>query len=237
MATIAEALERVQERIATAAARAHRAAGDVTLVAVSKTFPAGDVVAAIEAGQLQFGENRVEEALAKQDAVARADVAWHLIGHVQSRKARDAAGRFALIHSVDSFKLAQKLSAALPPGHTQAVLLQCNVSGEATKEGYDLAGWQHDAQKLEAFEADIRQMAGLAGIELQGLMTIAPIFESAEVARPVFASLAVLRESLKQRFPDMNWRHLSMGMSDDLDAAIAEGATLVRVGRAIFGSR
>lgn len=237
MATIAEALARVRERIAHAEVRANRSAGGVTLVAVSKTFPASDVTAAIAAGQLEFGENRVEEALPKQDAVARADVAWHLIGHVQSRKARDAAGRFALIHSVDSFKLAQKLSTALQPGKTQAILLQCNVSGEASKEGFDLAGWEREAGKLDAFETDIRSMIGLAGIEIQGLMTIAPIVASAEAARPVFGSLAALREAMIGRIPGINWRHLSMGMSDDMDAAIAEGATLVRVGRAIFGAR
>ena len=237
MPSIAESLAQVNERIANAALRANRNPSEVTLIAVSKTFPAQDVVEAMTAGQTQFGENRVEEALPKQLAVGNANIAWHLIGHVQSRKARDAAGKFALIHSVDSLKLAQKIAAAMPANARQAILLQCNVSGEASKEGYDLAGWEREPARLDPFITEVRQTMALPGIEICGLMTIAPISDSTHAARPVFASLCALLHVLRRELPGANWEHLSMGMSDDMDAAIAEGATLVRVGRAIFGAR
>jgi PLP dependent protein len=235
--SIAAALAATQERIAHAAARAGRDPTDVTLIAVSKTFPADAVREALAAGQRVFGENRVEEALPKRDAVgAQPGLAWHLIGHLQSRKARDAAGAFALIHSVDSLRLAHKIAERVATGR-QPILLQCNVSGEASKEGFDLAGWEHDASKLAAFVETAAQIAALPGIEVRGLMTIAPISAAPGEARPVFASLRALREVLTERMPHAVWHELSMGMSDDLDDAVGEGATLVRVGRAIFGTR
>jgi hypothetical protein len=243
MSEIASRLQEIRIRVRAAAEAAHRDATLVRLVAVSKTFPHDAVLSALAAGQMDFGENRVEEALPKQDAVAATrpsdPVRWHLIGHVQSRKARDAARRFALIHSVDSIKLAAKIHAAAPD-QPQDILLQCNVSGEATKEGFDLSRWREAPEQLDAFTRDVAEIAGLSSIRIRGLMTMAPIVADPRMARPVFASLRALRDALRARFPDSDahrWDELSMGMTDDFEAAIAEGATLIRVGRAIFGGR
>lgn len=238
MSEIAAALLHVRERIATAAAKANRSADEITLVAVSKTFPAEAVADAIAAGQRDFGENRVEEALPKMDQVA-AQANWHLIGHVQSRKARDATNHFALIHSVDSLRLATKISERSRA--IQPILLQCNVSGEVSKEGFDLQAWQTDRARLDAFVNEVAQIMALPNIRVDGLMTIAPLAPDAtmqhNLARSTFASLRELRDMLKKQFPASGWSQLSMGMSDDLEGAIAEGSTMVRVGRAIFGSR
>ncbi len=239
MNSVAPALAEIRQRIANAAQRAGRAAGEIKLIAVSKTFPAAAVREALAAGQLAFGENRVEEALPKQrELVAAGMPEWHLIGHLQSRKARDAAGAFALIHSVDSLRLATKLNERmLSLGGIQDILLQCNVSGEASKEGFDLAGWAHSPAKLAAFISEVAAIAALPHLRLRGLMTIAPISDATGAARPVFASLRMLRETLRQQLPAVDWRELSMGMSDDMEDAITEGATMLRVGRAIFGTR
>lgn len=243
MSPIRESLTRVQQRMAEAALRANRAPEDVHLVAVSKTFPAEAVIEAIAAGQRDFGENRVEDALPKKAAVARAcdpggDVRWHLIGHVQSRKARDAGGHFDLIHSVDSLKLAHKLNAAcVATGARQDILLECNVSGEASKSGFAVAEWERDAAMFEAFAGEVAQIVALPALRVRGLMTMAPIVDEPARTRPFFASLRSLRDVLRERFTNADWVHLSMGMTDDFEAAIAEGATLVRIGRAIFGSR
>lgn len=250
MSQIAQNLERVKTRIAEAALRANRDPNEITLVAVSKTFAAADVTAAIFAGQRHFGENRVEEAQPKIAAVdaslahvrlAAPPVQWHLIGHVQSRKAKDAAsGNFALIHSVDSLKLAQKLASAQQASGNlspQPILLQCNVSGEASKEGFDLAGWAYNPTKLNLFLNSVAQITALPALRIHGLMTIAPIVAEPAQARPVFASLRLLRDKLQHEWPTVDWSQLSMGMSDDLEPAIAEGANIIRVGRAIFGGR
>ena len=241
--SIEQALIQVRERMAEAALRVGRQPNDVALVAVSKTFPAAAVLQAIAAGQRDFGENRVEEALPKQAQVQSAasipDLRWHLIGHVQSRKAKDAVGAFELIHSIDSLKLAEtfdrrSVGAANP---ITSILLECNVSGEASKEGFDLANWQTEHAKFEAFAAAISAILALPHIRVRGLMTVAPIVDQAADTRPIFASLCALREALRERFPQADWAHLSMGMSDDFEVAIAEGSTLVRIGRAIFGGR
>jgi pyridoxal phosphate enzyme (YggS family) len=226
--------------MAEAVLQTGRNAEEISLIAVSKTFPLSDIQIAMDAGQMDFGENRVEEALGKMSELTNRHAVqprWHLIGHVQSRKARDAAGRFDLIHSVDSFKLAQKLSLACPPATPQAILLECNVSGEASKDGFAVAGWERDADVREAFFAQVEPILALPNLRVQGLMTIAPVVETPAQARPFFASLRALRDALRERFPQADWKHLSMGMTDDFPAAIAEGATLIRVGRAIFGSR
>lgn len=253
MPDIQRALAEVRERIAEACLRANRPPSDVTLVAVSKTFPPEAIAEAIAAGQRDFGENRVEEALVKISRVealvagwlgtdrlgtADAELRWHLVGHLQSRKARDAAGRFHLIHSVDSLKLADKLSTrCLAVGCAQAILLECNVSGEASKDGFPLHGWEHDRACLDAFVQQVAHIAALPNIRIHGLMTMAPIVEQPEDARPTFASLRALRDALRDRLPELSLDHLSMGMTDDFEVAIAEGATMVRIGRAIFGAR
>ncbi|MCS6847565.1 MAG: YggS family pyridoxal phosphate-dependent enzyme [Anaerolineae bacterium] len=246
MSDVQRALAQVRERIAEACLRAGRPPESVTLVAVSKTFPAEAIVEAIAAGQRDFGENRVEEALEKMAHVeallgseaSEAGLRWHLVGHLQSRKARDAAGRFHLIHSLDSLKLAGKLNArCAAQGVVQPVLLECNVSGEASKNGFPLHGWERDPACLDAFASQVAQIAALPNLRVCGLMTMAPIVERPDEARPVFASLRALRDALCARLPDLSLDHLSMGMTDDFEAAIAEGATMVRIGRAIFGAR
>ncbi|NJM40679.1 MAG: YggS family pyridoxal phosphate-dependent enzyme [Anaerolineae bacterium] len=246
---IAQALSEIHDRMANAALRAQRTPADVTLIAVSKTFPASAVLEAMAAGQRDFGENRVEEALLKKEEMGgmKLQAIWHLIGHVQSRKAKDVAGQFDWVHSVDSLKLAEILSrrasthqSPIPPmGHPigDHILLQCNVSGEASKEGFDLTNWEAEPAKLRAFVAEMEKMLALPALHIGGLMTMAPIVDDPQRARPVFANLRCLREALRERFPELALPHLSMGMSDDFEAAIAEGSTMVRIGRAIFGSR
>ncbi len=260
----------VQERIAAATRRGGRNLDAVTLVAVSKTHTAEEVAAAYAAGLRVFGENRVEEAAPKVRAVAAllgrprsvvngpsSIVEWHMIGHLQSRKAEDVLPWAAMVHSVDSTKLAQRLSrfvAALQPytgaeraeapraeaaalrqaqGSVSAedgccpILLEVNVSGEASKYGF----------RPEELPTAVETIAALPGLALQGLMTMAPIVADPEDVRPLFAGLHDLRTILARRYPKLDWRHLSMGMTDDFEVAIEEGATLVRVGRAIFGER
>ena len=240
MSLIRDSLATVHQLMADAALKSGRSLQEISLIAVSKTFPLSDIEIAMAAGQLDFGENRVEEALGKMAELGHKrniQPRWHLIGHVQSRKARDAAGHFYLIHSVDSLKLAQKLSRACPPDAEQAILLECNVSGETSKDGFAVAGWEHDAGIREVFFQQVEPILALPRVKVQGLMTIAPIVETPAQARPFFASLRGLRDALRERFPQADWKHLSMGMTDDFPEAIAEGATLIRVGRAIFGTR
>ncbi len=223
-------LARVRERIANAAARAGRDVATVTLVAVSKTHPVETLVEAYQLGVRHFGENRVEEAtpkrLAFQQRVYDQSVAFHMIGHVQSRKAEEAATWFERVHSVDSVKLAQRLSRfATKP---LPILLEVNVSGEASKYGFD------GARRAELFSA-VEAIAQLPNLQLDGLMTMAPIVEDPEQARPVFRALRELRDEIEACYPNIQLPQLSMGMTDDYAVAIEEGATLVRVGRAIFG--
>lgn len=242
MNQVAGNLARVRERIAEAALRAGRDPAAVQLVAVSKTFPAEAVLSAWEAGQRDFGENRAEEGAAKVPLVAAAlggtRPIWHMIGHVQRRKARLVLAHFDVVHSVDSLALAQKLSAlAVAAGRELPVLLECNVSGEESKYGYRLTGWECAPAVRERFFRAVAALLALPALRLEGLMTVAPFAEEPETVRPVFASLRALREMLRERFPTVAWPHLSMGMTDDFAVAVAEGATLVRIGRAIFGAR
>jgi pyridoxal phosphate enzyme (YggS family) len=240
MTAISQALNNIRARMTAAADKAGREPASVRLIAVSKTFQYDAVLDAVAAGQIDFGENRVEEALPKIDQVAAQanGLRWHLIGHVQTRKAKDAGRRFALIHSVDSVRLAAKINAFSP--EAQDILLECNISGEDSKEGFALSGWQDDAAVLARFVDEAAQIVTLPNLRVRGLMTMAPIVEDPELARPFFASLRRLRGALRERFPDsahVSWNELSMGMTNDFEAAIAEGATLVRIGRAIFGAR
>ena len=242
MTEIARNLTHVQERIAEAAQRAGRDPAEVTLVAVAKTFPPEAVVAAYHAGVRHFGENRVEEGAAKIPAVHAAITgprpAWHMVGHVQSRKAEAVVAHFDYVHSVDRLKIALRLSRfAQEAGRTLPVLLECNVSGEETKFGFDLRGWEHDEARRSAFFAAVEEILALPGLSVQGLMTMAPLVADPETVRPVFVSLRALLDALRERLPAHGWRHLSMGMTDDFEVAIEEGATLVRIGRAIFGRR
>ncbi|MGC8782476.1 MAG: YggS family pyridoxal phosphate-dependent enzyme [Anaerolineae bacterium] len=224
----------MQARIAAAARRAGRRPEEITLVAVTKTQSAETVAAAYAAGLRAFGENRVEEAVPKVREVAAllgaaaADLCWHMIGHLQSRKAADVFPWAAMVHSVDSVRLAGRLSRfAAAAGRILPILLEVNVAAEPTKYGFAAA----------ELAAGVEQIAALPGLQIQGLMTVAPIATDPETVRPVFAALRRLRDDLARRFPDLDWRHLSMGMTDDFEVAIEEGATIVRIGRAIFGER
>jgi pyridoxal phosphate enzyme (YggS family) len=225
---LADNIARVRERIVEAAHKAGRDPAEVTLVAVSKTKPVELVEMAYNLGVTDFGENRVQEALPKIEHFHPQGVRWHLIGHLQSNKASKVVEPFACVHSVDSLHLAQVLSrSAQEHGRTLAILLQVNVSGEASKEGMTPA----EAPELA------RQIATLPALKIEGLMTIAPLVADPEEVRPVFRALRLLRERLRNEVTASNWEQLSMGMTDDYTVAIEEGATLVRVGRAIFGQR
>ena len=226
MTEVTRRLQEVRARIAVACARARRAPGSVRLVAVSKTVPAAIVAEAMAAGQSLFGENRVQEALTKIDATGPG-AAWHLIGHLQKNKARLAAGVFELIHGVDDRELAAELDRrAASRSTTQPVLVQANLAGEPTKQG---AGEEGLMPLLEL-------VAGLRHLDLRGLMIIPPPVVDPELSRPWFRRLRELRDRAALRLA-RPLPELSMGMTDDFEVAIEEGATLVRVGRAIFGER
>ena len=241
MLDVAQNLERTFARIADAALRVGRAPADVCLVAVTKTFPVEAILAAWEWGQRDFAENRPEEGAQKVAAVAarfpagEAKPVWHMIGHIQRRKASLVVERFVMVHSVDRLAVAQKLSdLAVSAGRRRPILMECNVSGEASKSGYQAAGWMRDDAVRERLYGEAAALLALPGLRLEGLMTMAPLVEDVETARPVFAALRGLRDALRERFTAA-LPHLSMGMTDDFEVAIEEGATLVRVGRAIFG--
>jgi pyridoxal phosphate enzyme (YggS family) len=245
--TIQARVGEVRRQITDACARAGRSVDTVTLVAVSKTHPAEAVVQGIAAGLTDFGENRPQEAVEKIAQVGAGLGAtqgagglprWHMIGHVQSRKARLLVGRFALVHSIDSLRLADKLARLCQEQEArQDILLEMNVSGEASKSGFAATRWANSRTVRESLWSDIRSILTLSGVIVRGLMTMAPIVEDMEQARPVFADLFRLREALQTDFPWADWHELSMGMTDDFPVAITEGATLVRIGRAIFGLR
>ena len=227
-------LSQLRERIRRAAERAGRNPSRVQLVAVTKGFPPETIRLAAQAGLTQVGENRVEEALPKREALGDLpELAWHMIGHLQSRKAALVPGAFRMVHSVDRPKIARLLDRqAGSAGLRLPVLLQCNVSGEATKSGWPLA----DRSNWEAVLPDFDQIAQLPHLHVMGLMTMAPLTPDPEAARPVFRTLRHLAEFLRDRTP-WGWEVLSMGMSDDFEIAVDEGATLLRIGRAVFGTR
>jgi pyridoxal phosphate enzyme (YggS family) len=236
--TISQNIEQVRENIAAACARVGRNPSEVTLVAVSKTHGSDAILQAIAAGAQHFGENRVEEAEGKIPEINRqASVTWHMIGHIQSRKAKEIPALFQVVHSVDRIKMAARLSqAVVDAGKTLDVLLEVNVSGEASKGGLSAQGWQTDADVRSVVWQEVEGILALPGLRVRGLMTMAPIVEDMEQARPVFAGLASLRTALTDSF-GIALPELSMGMTDDYPVAVEEGATIVRVGRAIFGMR
>jgi pyridoxal phosphate enzyme (YggS family) len=232
---IQENLEQVRQRIDRAAVRAGRSAVEVKLVAVTKTFSIEAISAGLAAGQLCFGENRVQEAESKirhfrdRPEIQSSPLEWHMIGHLQSNKARLAAELFDMVQSVDSIKLAGRLNDAAGGFQKRLpVLLQVDLGQEATKFG--AAG--------DAVDALVEAIGGLPSLILQGLMTIPPFFENPDQARPFFSQLRDLRDRLQTRRPGcLGQGHLSMGMSHDFEIAIQEGATMVRIGSAIFGTR
>jgi PLP dependent protein len=230
--SIAENIARVLEQIEAATRRAGRSPGSVTLMAVSKTFPAESIQEAYAAGARVFGENRVQEFASKVSGVRDlAEAGFHLIGHLQSNKAAKAAELFHAIDSVDSLKLAEKLNgAAAGLGKKLAVLLEVNVGGEAAKSGLAF-----DSPELNLI---LQAAPRLMNLEIRGLMTVPPFTEDPENARPYFRQLRELRDQLAgQNWPSVSLTELSMGMSHDFSVAIEEGSTCVRVGTAIFGER
>jgi pyridoxal phosphate enzyme (YggS family) len=222
-------LAEVRARIDAAARGAGRDPSSVRLVAVSKTFPVDSVREAYAAGQRDFGENRVQEALEKIDAATDLPLRWHLLGHLQTNKARKAASSFAMIQSVDSVELLQKLDAAAAEGgHSPELLVQVDLAGEATKFGAP----PEDARRI--LDAGMRCRAA----RVTGLMILPPFPDNAEDSRPWFQKLRALRDRWADAgIPREMLQELSMGMSGDFEVAIQEGATIVRVGTAIFGSR
>ncbi|MCE2998579.1 MAG: YggS family pyridoxal phosphate-dependent enzyme [Betaproteobacteria bacterium] len=226
MVTIAGNLQAVKQRIAQAAAAANRPSQSIQLLAVSKTFGVAEIEAAWQAGQHAFGENFVQESLAKIAALQRLGIEWHFIGPLQSNKTRPVAEHFAWVHSLERDKIARRLNDARPPQLPPLnVLVQVNVSGETSKSGV--------VPGEERALADA--IAGLPRLRLRGLMTIPEPTDDPALLRARFARLRALFEALRTEHPDIDT--LSMGMSADLEAAIAEGSTLVRVGTAIFGTR
>ncbi len=216
----------MRARLAAAAQRARRNPDEINIIAVTKAVLPERVEDARAAGLTVFGENKVQEAKAKIPLVS-SRARWHMIGHLQTNKARDAVALFELIHSVDSAKLAAELDKwAGRAGKTQPILLEINVSGEASKSGL----------KPEDLAATLEQINALPRIEIRGLMTMAPFAEDAEKARPHFRRLRELRDEMENRF-GVRLPELSMGMSHDFEAAVEEGATMVRIGTAIFGER
>ena len=218
LTTIAERVAHLRQRVERAAERAGRSPADVTIVAVSKGFPPQAIEEAVAAGIAHVGENRVQEAATKVPGLRDLPVTWHLVGHLQTNKAKTALELFDIIHSVDSLHLAEALShrsqRPLP------VLLEVNVAGEAAKFGFP----------PDEVTAAAQAIARLPNLDLRGLMTVAPFVSDPEAVRPVFRELRRLRDAL-------GLAELSMGMSDDFEVAIEEGATLVRIGRAIFSER
>jgi len=226
MPDIKENVARVQERIASACQRCGRRPEDLKLLAISKTFPAECIRVGFEAGLRDFGENRVQEAQAKRPALSDLNITWHLVGHLQTNKARTARELFHWVHSVDSLRLAQKLeqtgAGRLP------VLLEVNLGGEESKAGVG------EKEIIPLAE----QVSQLATLELRGLMVIPPFFDDPEQVRPYFRRLRELAREIDARnFPNVSVQELSMGMSHDFEVAIEEGSTIIRVGTAIFGAR
>jgi pyridoxal phosphate enzyme (YggS family) len=234
---IAENIARVREQIAAAASRAGRNPDEITLMAVSKTFPPEYIREAYAAGQRVFGENRVQEFAGKADAVRDLrDTEWHLIGHLQTNKAAKAADLFDAVDSVDSVRMAEKLNAcAESVGKILSVLIEINVGGERAKSGAALSSVEQGSDELEQI---LQAAARWRNLKIRGLMTVPPYTENPEGSRPYFRQLRQIRDSIAARgLPQVGTAVLSMGMSHDFEVAIEEGATCVRVGTAIFGKR
>lgn len=225
--TFEDNLQRVRERIARAAERSGRAASDITIVAVTKTFGPEVVEEAIRGGITDIGENRVQEFLVKADRVSLG-CRWHLIGHLQTNKVNKAIGRFAMIQSVDSLKLAEKLNRASEErGITTDILVEVNTSGEASKHGFA------PGETVDAYGAISR----FAALSARGLMTVGPWVTDTDVITGAFVGLRKLGDRIGEAVPGATVEHLSMGMSDDFEIAITEGSTMVRLGRVLFGER
>jgi hypothetical protein len=232
---IKENMERVQQQMAAAAQAAARPSEEIRLVVVTKAQPVQVLQAAVEAGAIFLGENYAEESVRKIATLGgKLGVEWHMIGHVQSRKAKLVVEAFDMVHSLDSLKLAQKYNQLLTDRHKRMrVLLEFNVGGEEGKSGWQAA----DVNDWERLLSEIEQVTVLPCLEIQGLMTMPPLSENPRLSLPFFRKLRQLRDYLSNRFQRNSWAELSMGTSSDFEAAIQEGATLVRIGQAILGPR
>jgi PLP dependent protein len=231
---IRQRTQRVLDQIAAAAARVGRNPQEIRLIVVTKAQPLETVKAAVEAGITLLGENYTEEAVAKMQALPDPRLEWHMIGHVQSRKAELVAGHFSMLHSLDSLKLATRLERfCAEAGRSMPALLEFNVGAEESKSG--LPAW--DETIWPDLLPEVEQMLALPHLKIRGLMTMPPYFENPEMARLYFQRLRRLRDFLSRRFPTVDWSELSMGTSVDFPVAVEEGATIVRVGTAILGSR
>ena len=226
---IKENVAQVRERIAAACRRSRRVPDAVKLVAISKTFPPECIRAAYEAGLRDFGENRVQEAMAKRPALSDLSITWHLVGHLQTNKAKAARELFQWVHSVDSFRLAQKLDQAVASdGGRLPVLLEVNLGEEASKVGI------RESEIIQLAE----QVSRLGTLEVRGMMVIPPFFDDPELVRPYFRRLRELAQEIDSKnIANLSMQDLSMGMSHDFEVAVEEGATIIRVGTAIFGAR
>jgi pyridoxal phosphate enzyme (YggS family) len=233
--SIADNLNWIADRIQTAAITAGRKEDQIRLVVVTKAHPLEMVQQAVEAGVRDIGENYVEESIPKINALQNVnDLKWHMIGHIQSRKARRVVENFNWIQSVDSRRLAVRLDRfAREMGKQVPVLLECNVSGEESKFG--LTAW-NELEWSELAE-EVGTILELGNLKVEGLMTMPPFFADPNQARPFFIRLRKLRDYLASQFPTHNWHELSMGMSADFEIAVQEGATMVRIGTAILGPR
>jgi pyridoxal phosphate enzyme (YggS family) len=234
LSTILERYQNTLEKIADTAFGCGRDPGDVKLVVVSKSQPLEVIQAAVSAGISTFGENYVEEAVEKIHALKDLSIDWHMIGHVQSRKAEMVSRSFSMLHSLDSVKLARRLEHSCQErNQILPVLLEFNVSGEESKFGFP--AW--DERRWVGLEQDMEQILAFPHLNIRGLMTMPPFFDNPERTRPYFQQLRRLREFLSKRYPKSTWKDLSMGTSGDFVTAIQEGATFVRIGQAILGSR
>ena len=237
---IADNVARLQDRIEDCCAKSNRHPGEITLVAVSKQKSVDEILEAAAAGIQHFGENRVEEGVRKIPNVKERSataLTWHMVGHIQSRKAKQVVPVFDVIHSVDSVRLAERLSRlAESRGRDIPVLLEINVSGEASKFGLEGYNWCRDSGVKDKLWQEVIEILALPNISVSGLMTMAPFRAPADVIRATFADLFGLRQELSATL-NQDLPELSMGMTDDYPIAIEEGATMIRIGRAIFGAR
>ena len=243
MSKIANNYQHIQQRIEAAAARAERPSTSITLIAVTKTWPVEVLQAAYQAGLRHFGENRTHELAEKRPSLNTTlgngnGITWHHIGALQSRQTNVVADHADVFHALDRLKIARRLSARLVEnGRTLPTFLEINISGEGTKSGFNVSDWENNATQRADMRKAVTEIAELPGLTICGLMTMAPWDVAEDIIRTVFRRTRQLAHWLQDEFPDKNFSQLSMGMTDDFEIAIEEGATHIRVGRAIFGSR
>jgi pyridoxal phosphate enzyme (YggS family) len=232
---IKDNLNRVEEKILRSLDKCGRTRNDVKVLVVSKAQPVEKIIAAYECGVRDFGENYPEETAEKMAQIpGENDIVWHMIGHLQSRKARIVAASFHMLHSLDAIRTAEKLEPLLAEyDRILPVLIEINTGGEESKSGLDYRSGAGEAE-IEEFVETLRKFPH---IEIKGLMTMPPLWEQPEKARPYFQELRLLMESLKKKFPELSWQELSMGTSGDFETAIEEGATMIRIGQAVLGER